>query len=153
MEWQSLEEKPIEYRDLYHPSSSISQGQVKLWCEIIPADMKDTHKMWDITPRPPEEFEVRICVLNCKDFILDSTGMCDAYMRGFFDTSEETQETDTHYRCSDGNPDFEFRLKYKISVPRKDYTFHLQAYDRDFFKSNEVLGEASIDLEQLILDA
>lgn len=41
---------------------------------------------------------------------------------------------------------------FKVSVPRKDYTFHLQSYDRDFFKSNEMLGEASIDLEQLILD-
>ena len=26
MEWQSLEEKPIEYRQIYHQSSSLSQG-------------------------------------------------------------------------------------------------------------------------------
>lgn len=99
-----------------------------------------------------EYFEVRFCVLNCKDIVLDSTGMCDAYFRGFFDTAEEEQETDTHFRCSDGKPDFEYRLVFKVAVPRKDYTFHLQAYDRDFFKSNEMLGAASIDLAHIIKD-
>lgn len=90
---------------------------------------------------------MRICVLNCKDIVLDSTGMCDCYFRGFFDSAEEEQETDTHFRCSDGKPDFEYRLVFKVAVPRKDYTFHLQSYDRDFFKSNEMLGEATIDLK------
>ena len=42
-EWQSIRQKPIEFRDLYHPSSTISQGTVKLWVEIIPvaAGLKD----------------------------------------------------------------------------------------------------------------
>lgn len=78
--------------------------------------------------------------------------MCDCYFRGFFDSAEEEQETDTHFRCSDGKPDFEYRLVFKVAVPRKDYTFHLQSYDRDFFKSNEMLGEATVDLRQLIED-
>lgn len=95
--------------------------------------------------------EVRICVLNCKDITMDG-GVVDAYFRGFFDSAEEEQETDTHFRCQDGNPDFEYRLVFKIGVPRKDYTFHLQSYDRDFFKSNEMLGEATMDLRQIIED-
>ena len=78
--------------------------------------------------------------------------MIDAYFRGFFDSAEDDQETDTHFRCQDGKPDFEWRLVYKIGVPRKDYTFHLQCYDRDFFKSNEMVGEATIDLKQIIED-
>jgi Ca2+-dependent lipid-binding protein len=28
IEWQSLNEKPVEYRQLYHPSSDMSQGSV-----------------------------------------------------------------------------------------------------------------------------
>lgn len=114
--------------------------------------MKDSYKEWDIRPRPHEDFEVRISVLNCKDFQLDSTGMCDAYIRGFFDSAEEDQETDTHFRCQDGKPDFEYRFKFKIKVPSKHYKLTLQSYDRDFFKSNEMLGEASVDLEQIIND-
>lgn len=37
--------------------------------------------------------------------------------------------------------------------PRKDYTFTLQAYDRDFFKSNDIIGDTTIDLRLAILDA
>ena len=36
-DWQRISQKPIECRELYHPSSTISQGSVKMWVEIIPA--------------------------------------------------------------------------------------------------------------------
>lgn len=62
--------------------------------------------VYDISPKPPVPLEVRVCVLNCKDIALDSEGIIDAYFRGFFDTGEEIQETDTHYRNTDGKPDF-----------------------------------------------
>lgn len=32
--WQQIDDKPIEYRQLYHPSSEVSQGVIKLWLEI-----------------------------------------------------------------------------------------------------------------------
>lgn len=96
-----------------------------MWLEIIPADRKELHKEWDISLKPPEYFEIRICVLNCKNIKLDEGGMCDCFFRGFFDAAEEEQETDTHFRCQDGKPDFEYRLIYKVSLPRKDWTFNL----------------------------
>ena len=76
--------------------------------EIIPADAKPGEfKEWDISKKPPEEFEVRVSVLNCKNVVeMDFEGTTDAFFRGFFDTKEEVQETDTHFRCTDGNPDF-----------------------------------------------
>ena len=37
--WQSIDNKPIEYRDLYHQSCNRSQGTLKLWLEI---DEKNT---------------------------------------------------------------------------------------------------------------
>jgi hypothetical protein len=33
-EWQSISEKPVEYRQLSHPSSTVSQGVIKMWVEI-----------------------------------------------------------------------------------------------------------------------
>ena len=33
-EWQSISEKPVEYRQLNHPSSTVSQGVIKMWVEI-----------------------------------------------------------------------------------------------------------------------
>ena len=33
-DWQALDEKPIEYRDLHHPSTTLSQGVITCWVEI-----------------------------------------------------------------------------------------------------------------------
>ena len=38
-EWQCLKNKPIEYRSLYHPSSSIPQGTLRMWFHIIPVNV------------------------------------------------------------------------------------------------------------------
>ena len=84
----------------------------------------DEIKTWDISEKPPETFEVRVCVFNCKDVVtMDWEGTTDAYCRGFFDSKEDVQETDTHYRNQDGKPDFQYRLNYKIQVPRKDFKY------------------------------
>lgn len=83
---------------------------------------------------------------------MDWEGTSDVFFRGFFDSKEDVQETDTHYRNQDGKPDFQYRLVYRLEVPRKDYKFSLQAYDRDFFKSNDMIGEAQINLKQIIED-
>ena len=102
MEWQSLEHKPIEYLQLYHESSLAEQGVVKCWLEINSVNVDPAHqpKIYDIRPQPPQEFEVRICIFNCdKIEIMDWEGTTDAYCRGFFDSKEDVQETDTHYRC------------------------------------------------------
>mmetsp|Transcript_20973 Transcript_20973/g.32508 ORF Transcript_20973/g.32508 Transcript_20973/m.32508 type:complete len:165 (+) Transcript_20973:3476-3970(+) len=32
--WQAIQHKPIEYRDLFHPTSVITQGVIKMWAEI-----------------------------------------------------------------------------------------------------------------------
>lgn len=47
-EWQSIKDKPIEYRQLYHQSSSISQGVVKLWVDIIPISVANEVEKFDI---------------------------------------------------------------------------------------------------------
>jgi hypothetical protein len=86
----------------------MEQGQVKCWVEINsttipPADIK----LWDISEKPAEWFEVRIVVFNAVDMkIMDWEGTSDVFFRSFFDTKEEVQETDTHFRNQDGKPDF-----------------------------------------------
>jgi len=83
---------------------------------------------------------------------MDMEGTSDVFFRGFFDSKEEVQETDTHFRNQDGKPDFQYRLVFRIKIPRKDYKFQLQAYDRDFFKSNDIIGEANINIRNLLED-
>ena len=50
-EWRALKNKPVEFRQIYHPSSSVSQGVVKMWVEINPAKVapEDVEPIWDIT--------------------------------------------------------------------------------------------------------
>lgn len=52
--------------------------------------------------------EVRVCIFNCEGIPVDEDveGTCDFFLRNFFDTAEDIQETDTHYRNQDGKPDF-----------------------------------------------
>lgn len=99
IEWNGLKDKPIEYREIYHESTSISQGTLKMWVEINPMQSL-TVKDWDISTKPPVDLELRVCVLNCKEIpMMDVEGTVDAFCKGFFDTKEEVQETDTHFRC------------------------------------------------------
>lgn len=83
---------------------------------------------------------------------MDWEGTSDVFFRAFFDPNEDVQETETHYRNQDGKPDFQYRLKYRLKVPYKNYKFSIQAFDRDFFKSNDMIGEANINLKDLIED-
>ena len=40
-DWQAIEEKPIEYRQIYHESTSLSQGVVTCWLEIEPSNKQN----------------------------------------------------------------------------------------------------------------
>lgn len=107
-----------------------------------------------MTPKPAEEFEIRFVVFDTVDIIaMDVEGTSDVYCRAYFDTKEEVHETDCHFRCMDGKASFNYRLVYHIKHPRKQYIMTLQAYDRDFFKSNDMIGEVTIDLKDPILDS
>ena len=51
--------------------------------------------------KPIEEFEVRVIVYDTEDIKIGDVERTDyAYTRVFFDATEESKETDTHYRCS-----------------------------------------------------
>lgn len=101
--------------------------------------------------------EVRVCVLTAKDIpmTLDIEGTCDCYFIGYL-TEADVQETDTHYRNQDGRPDFQYRMVFDASWDARHYQskskLTLQAYDRDFFKRNDLVGEACIDLAHIMED-
>lgn len=84
---------------------------------------------------------------------MDDEGTSDVFFRCFFDSRKDSLETDCHYRCQNGKASFNYRLLYNIEHPRKDYRLTVQAYDRDFFKSNDIIGASIIDLQQLFEDA
>jgi len=149
-EWRALQDKPVEYRQLYHPSSAVSQGQLKMWIEINPSKVEPENeaKLWDISQKPPHTYMMRVCIFGTEDIkMMDDEGTSDVFFRCFFDSKKDALETDTHYRCQTGKASFNYRLNYKIEFPRKDYRFTIQSYDRDFFKSNDIIGSNIIDLK------
>ena len=56
-DWTSIQQKPIEYRDLYHSSSKITQGVVKCWLEIDEIASKASNAPpKDLTPEPVKDY-------------------------------------------------------------------------------------------------
>lgn len=84
---------------------------------------------------------------------MDFEGTSDVYCRAFFDSKQDAKETDTHYRCQNGKASFNYRLLFDVAHPRKDYALSIQLYDRDFFKSNDIIGDCTLDLKACFEDA
>ncbi len=59
VDWQALEQKLIESRQLNHPNCNLSQGVVSCWLEIKPTNKEKQRapsKKWDLTPEPVQKF-------------------------------------------------------------------------------------------------
>jgi hypothetical protein len=152
-EWQSIKNKPIEYRQLYHKSTKVSQGIIKCWIEIIPDDSLNKVPKWNITPRPPTQFQVRLVVWETKDVkIMDWEGTSDIYCRAYFD-SNKSKRTDIHYRSMDGRGSFNYRLLFDIDHPSNRHYLNLQVWDADAFSKNDYIGDSSLNLILPIEDA
>jgi Ca2+-dependent lipid-binding protein len=93
-----------------------------------------------------------VVIWDTKDVInADIEGTSDVFIRAFFDP-KNAKETDTHYRCTTGAASFNYRLLYTINAPMDNYNFVVQCWDRDFFASNDLIGECNLDLKPLIED-
>lgn len=114
-----------------------------MWLDINPASMANSAagKVWDIAAEPDQEFEVRVVIFGLKGCPeADVEGTTDAYVTAFFNRND-VQETDTHYRCTNGEPNFNYRLKFirKTPNPKGREILTLQCWDRDLIKSNDML--------------
>ena len=111
---------------------------------------------FDIAPKPTDKYEVRVAVFDTKELkMMDAEGTTDGFIKCFFNT-KNAKETDTHYRNQNGACSFNYRLLFKFDHPAKsneDYKLKIQAYDRDFFKSNDLIGEYVLDLKPIIQDS
>lgn len=153
--WLAIEDKPIEYRDLYEESSTITQGVVKLWVEIHDADSHEAAaEPLKIDSEPVLEYECRVVIWKTRDIeMMDAEGTSDVFIRIFFDT-EEDQTTDTHWRCQNGTASFNYRLKFPLKSPRAEgYTLTLQAWDKDIIASNDLIGSCALPIDYLMEDA
>ena len=124
--WRDLEHIPIETRRLYHPSSKQEKGIIRMWVEIFetldtkaPSIKKSqlpksktmlpeppkSPLVWDITPRPVTELEIRVVVWETTDVpMADIEDTVDIYVTCSLPALPDIpeQKTDTHFRSQTG---------------------------------------------------
>ena len=50
----------------------------------------------------------------------DFEGTSDVFVRAWLSgDADNIKETDTHWRCSDGSPSFNYRLLFDVQAPKK----------------------------------
>ena len=114
--WSSQHDKPIEYRDLWHHSSTLSQGVISCWVEINEQNVdKKTEKVWDVEPEPLRDYQLRLCVLSAENVPLaDVEGTSDVYVKCYVvGNDKDKKSTDTHFR-STGAGSWNYRMLFDV---------------------------------------
>lgn len=113
----------VETRSLFHDDRpGLEQGKLMMWVEIFDPK-KAVPEPIDITPLPPQPFELRVIVWNAKDVTLNEKNifgnqMSDIYVKGWLENVDDSQFTDIHYRSLNGEGNFNWRMlfKFKYSI-------------------------------------
>lgn len=175
--WRDLEHIPIETRTLTHPNSKEEKGTVKTWVEIFQAQdplsqkmdalqggekaQEKVDKVWDISPRPPQEMEVRVVVWEANDVpIMDVEDTTDIYVTcgmPFLREDPVELKTDVHYRSQTGFGSFNWRLVFPVVIDEytkeEELKLVFKIWDKDILKSNEYISEATVPISKIIFQA
>lgn len=145
--------KPIENRHLYTDTRSTSQGVVQLWVDILSAQQAALTPAINIDPPEPKKFEVRVIIWRGENITdQDNSEINDYFIKAWMEGGK-AEETDVHWRCSNGKPCWNWRMKLPVEYPLRTAEFgrlHLQLWDKDVLKWNDMIGEAQLDLYKWI---
>ena len=143
------EKPPIETRQLYAPGGTTTQAYVKLFVEILSVEESMRRPVLDISPPPPQKFELRVICWEVKNFLydLDDSGLADLYVSAVFsDGGEDSKRlrTDTHFRAQDRKAAWNWRFKFPVTMAHnsKHRRLHLQLWDMDI-SFNDFAGPQS----------
>lgn len=59
--------KPLEVRPLFAPSSTLPQGSLRMWVDILTGAEMNVVRPLDISLPPPQMFEVRVIIYKAKN--------------------------------------------------------------------------------------
>jgi hypothetical protein len=150
--WQTLVNKPVEVRQLYHPDYEVSQGEVMMWIEMF--DQEEGIKMepWNIEPEPKNTLEMRLIVWETEGMEnLDIEDTSDIYVLAYLDGDKKFR-TDVHYRCSTGQGSFNWRMKIPVEFPRNKFDLTLQTFDNDILSKDDYICGARLNIGQILND-
>ena len=66
-QWHAMPKKPIETLILMDPTSAVPQGSITLWIDMMTVKEAKKDIIYDITPPPKIEFEVRVIIWGTQD--------------------------------------------------------------------------------------
>ncbi len=150
--------RPVETRRLKTPGSSQCRGNLKLWLDIFSAKEARIFPPWNIAI-DPEPYMLRVVVWRVReaksmDPLSDQN---DLYIVGRLvgvnldgAISTDTKKTDTHWRCKNGVGSFNWRWNFPLTIPLLDLQLTIQAWDHDIVGSDDLVGETTLSLKQMI---
>lgn len=165
----------VETRTLYHPKNpGIDQGKLEMWVDIFPGHVNLPLSV-DITPREPQELELRVIVWNTVDVLCEDTSLLtrekssDIYVKAWLASNDASQQTDIHFRSVTGEGNFNWRFIFPFCYSQAEHTiitwkrvpfsndlwkeklpcvFEAQVWDNDLI-SDDFIGCLSLDLSNM----
>lgn len=152
--------KPLEVRPLFAPSSTLPQGSLRIWVDILSGAEINVVRPLNISLPPPQIFEVRVIVYKAKNVTAgDFTDLSDLFVKCWLQNRDDrSQSTDTHWRAKHGRASFNWRMKFDIELPldpEKEADrghLHLQMWDRDVVY-DDCLADTVVDLTAFLKTA